>query len=108
MYLISWHFAVATQNGGHGWRWTRRFPHGIQRLHQVFMLLQQFIPPASCQGGTIDGIIGKLNVKAILGNQVYCRHGRFLDDKDIVADDMVEAADSGYDSIPVFHTEAVI
>ena len=72
------------------------------------MLLQQFISPASCQGGTIDCIVGKLNVEAIVGKQVYGRHGWVLDDEDIMADDMVEAADSGYDPIPVLHTEAVV
>ena len=72
------------------------------------MLLQQFIPPSSCQGGTIDCIVGKLNVEAIFGKQVYGRPVWFLDDEDIMADDMVEAADSGYDSIPVLHAEAVV
>ena len=72
------------------------------------MLLQQVTPPASCQGGTIDCIVGKLNIEAIVGKQVYCRHGWVLDDEDIMADDMVEAADSGDDTIPVLHTEAVV
>ena len=72
------------------------------------MLLQQFISPACCQGGSIDCIVGKINVEAILGKQVYGCLGWFLDDEDIVADDMVEAANSGYDSISVLHTEAVV
>ena len=54
------------------------------------------------------GVCELADIEAILGKQVYGRLGWFLDDEDIVSDDMVEAADSGYDPISVLHTEAVV